>query len=89
MGKLIIMKLTYLFILFSSIICNSQTIKGVVKNKGFYVMASAHKCLSQMRADEAICAGNQNFLSHFLAQLKIQPTANLAVYPSPLIALVA
>lgn len=31
MGKLIIMKLTYLFILFSSIICNSQTIKGVVK----------------------------------------------------------
>ena len=32
MGKLIIMKLTYLFILFSSIICNSQTIKGVVKN---------------------------------------------------------
>ena len=32
MGKLIIMKLTYLLILFCSIICNSQTIKGVVKN---------------------------------------------------------
>lgn len=32
MGKLIIVKLTYFLILFCSIICNSQTIKGVVKN---------------------------------------------------------
>ena len=32
MGKLIIMKLTYLLILFCSIICYSQTITGVVKN---------------------------------------------------------
>jgi hypothetical protein len=37
-------------------------IEGVVENKGAYVVAGANQRLGQMRADEAIGAGDQDFL---------------------------